>query len=255
LGIDRSAKIARIQLQGEAYRLYTLSSCDLPSTNWNFLATFNLGDTPQTWFDSASAVVPRRYYRAVKLPAFTVPESADDFRLIDHQGNSHQLYWYQNANNVTAFVLIFTGNGCTKVQQMVPTINALTNFAPQGIITWLIDANSADNRSNIITQANALGIALPILHDRAQLVARAYHASGTPEAVCVDQSSWTIFYRGAIDDRLGSNAVSTTQYYLTNALANFLASRTVTPRQTQTNGFPITLLPISTPSPTLHRRE
>ena len=74
LGIDRSAKIARIQLQGEAYRLYTLSSCDLSSTNWNFLATFNLGDTPQTWFDSASAVVPRRYYRAVKLPAFTVPE-------------------------------------------------------------------------------------------------------------------------------------------------------------------------------------
>src|SRR5438309_6483071 len=183
LGIDRNAGPARINVQGEANRDYTLEASDLLSTNWDFLATLTLSNSFQTWFDSASAVMPSRFYRALKLDSPTIPDHADDFRLIDHQGKSRQLYYSQSNTTVRAFVLIFTGNGRTTVQQMVPTINALTNFNSQGVVTWMIDANSADNPSNILVEANALGIALPILHDRAQIVARAYHASTTPEAV------------------------------------------------------------------------
>src|SRR5206468_11775203 len=174
------------------------------------------------------------FYRGIKLALGTptTPPYADDFRLIDHQGVSRSLYYYQNATNmnginIKAIVLIFTGNGCSNVQQLAATINALTNFNSQGVITWLIDANSADNRSNIVSGHVALGIStnIPILHDRAQLVARAYHATTTPEVVCISRLDFSIFYRGTIDDRLGSNSVSTTQYYLTNALSNFLANR------------------------------
>src|SRR5437660_11431582 len=107
---------------------------------------------------------------------------------------------------------------------MVPTIKSLRDqFGPQGVLFWMVDANAADDRSNIVTQANALGINLPILHDRAQLVANAFHASSTPEAVCIDKLGWPIFYRGAIDDRTGSTPVPTTQYYLSNALTSFLS--------------------------------
>jgi hypothetical protein len=141
------------------------------------------------------------------------------------------------------------------VQHLVSTINSLrTNFTPQGVVFWMIDANSADNRSNIVVEANSLGITnMPILHDRAQLVARAYNASTTPEAVCVSPPTvatpaWFIFYRGTIDDRIGSGTVPTTQNYLSNALSSFLAGRTVTPRQTHTNGCAITLTSIPTPS-------
>src|SRR5438046_5316390 len=112
----------------------------------------------------------------------------------------------------------------------------------------MIHANAADNRSNIVAQASALGIDLPILHDRAQLVANAFHASTTPEVVCIDKLGWPIFYRGTIDDRTGSTPVPTTQYYLSNALTSFLAGTMVTPRQTQTNGCAITLTAIPAPS-------
>jgi hypothetical protein len=193
--------------------------------------------------------MPGRLYRALKLESPTVPEYADDFRLIDHQGKSRSLHYYENATNAKAFVLIFTGNGCSNVQQSVATIKSLRDqFTPLGVTFWMIDANPADNRSNIVTEANALGIDLPILHDRAQLVAHAYHANATPEAVCIDKVGWRIFYRGSIDDRIGSNPVSTTQYYLSNALASFLAGGTVTPRQTQTRGCDITLTSMPTPS-------
>src|SRR6185295_5970749 len=158
-------------------------------------------------------------------------------------------YDYTVSTNVRAVVLIFTGNGCSNVQQMVATIKSLRDqFTPQGVLFWMIDANSADNRSNIVTEANALGIDLPILHDRAQLVANAFHASTTPETVCIDKLGWRVFYRGAIDDRIGNSTVPTTQNYLSNALTTFLANGTVSPRQTQTNGCAITLTSIPTPS-------
>jgi len=247
LGIDRNAGPARINVQGEANRDYTLQASDLSSTNWDFLATLTLTNSSQNWFDSASSLMPNRFYRAIKLDSPAL-ESVDDFRLIDTEGISRSLSWYQNDPTVNGFVLIFTGNGCTNVQQMVSTINALTNFNSQGVMTWMIDANSADDRSNIVAEANALGIALPILHDRAQLVARAFHASTTPEVVCIDKSTWTVFYRGTLDDRIGNGTLPTTQYYLTNALSNFLAGQTVSPRETQTRGCAITLTSIAPPS-------
>src|SRR6266404_899451 len=133
LNIDRSAGPARINVQGEANRDYSLLANDMSSTNWDFLATLTLTNLSQSWFDSASALMPNRFYRALKLDSPATPESADDFRLIDHQGKSRSLYYYQNDPTVSALALIFTGNGCTNVQQMVSTINALTNFAPQGV--------------------------------------------------------------------------------------------------------------------------
>ena len=253
LGIDRNAGPARINVQGEANRDYTLQASDLLSTNWYFLATLSLTNSSQNWFDSASPLVPYRFYRALKLNS-PVPEYADDFRLTDHQGISRSLYYLENDTTVQAVVLIFTGNGCASVQNMVSTIKSLRDqFTPQGVVFWMIDSNAADNRSNIVAEANALGIDLPILHDRAQLVADAFRSSSTPEVVCItknqaDLDLWRIFYRGTIDDRTGSTPVPTTQNYLSNALTSFLAGGTVTPREAHTNGCAITLTSIPTPS-------
>jgi len=72
---------------------------------------------------------------------------------------------------------------------MVPVIKALTNrFSPK-VLFWLVDSNQQDNRSNILAQATLLGIsnAPPILHDAAQLVARAYQATTTPEVVALER--------------------------------------------------------------------
>jgi hypothetical protein len=245
LNIDRNAGVARINLQGEVNRDYRLEASDLSSTNWNFLSTLSLFSSSQSWFDSTSPALPSRFYRAVQLATNQlgrVYEYADDFRLIDHQGISRSLYYFENDPTVKGVVLVFTGNSCSNVAQMVSTIKSLRNqFSPQGIVFWMIDANSADNRSNIVTEANALGIDLPILHDRAQLVARSFHANTTPEVVCIDKVGWPIFYRGTIDDRTGGAPVGTTQNYLSNALTRFLADGMVTPRETHTNGCAITL--------------
>lgn len=248
VALDRNAGPTRVTVQGETNRDYTLMASDLSSSNWTFLSTLALTNASQSWLDSASPLLAKRFYRAAKLDP-SLPQVADDFRLVDHLGFSRSLYYFQDATNVKAFALIFTGNSCTNVQQMVSRIKSLRDqYSPLGVTFWMIDSNPSDNRSNIVTEANALGIDLPILHDRAQLVARAYRSSSTPEVVCVDKVGWRIFYRGTIDDRMGSSTNSTTQHYLANALSSFLANKTVTPRETQTKGCAIPLPAIPTPS-------
>src|SRR5207302_11482597 len=100
-----------------------------------------------------------------------------------------------------------------------------------GVLFRTRDANAADDRSNSVAAANARAIDLPILHDRAQLVAHEYGAQMTPEAFALKKASdtwttnWTVSYQGAIDDRIGAATTSTTQYYLSNALTALLADQ------------------------------
>ena len=246
LTIDRSPGSARVGVSGNIGQEYILQGSSNGLAGWDFLLKLPLTNSPQNWLDAASSLLPMRLYRALES---TEPvEVANDFRLIDHLGRSHWLFYYQNdpsiQTNIQAITLIFTGNGCAKIRDFIPAIKALTNrFTSQGVLFWLIDSNQQDNRSNILAEAISLGISNgpPILHDSAQLVARAYRASTTPEAVAISTLDWTIFYRGAIDDRLGSNAVASTQSYLSNALVNFLAEQPVSPNQSAPAGCAITL--------------
>src|SRR5262249_7088232 len=80
LQIDRSAGPARLTVQGETNRDYTLVATDLASSNWDFLATLTLTNSSQPWFDSASVTKSSRFYRALKLDSSTPSENADDFR-------------------------------------------------------------------------------------------------------------------------------------------------------------------------------
>ena len=257
VNLDRSAGPARLWLSGEAGRDYTLQASDagMASNSWQFLITTPLTNAPLSWFDANSMLLPSRFYRAVKLAPVS-PQPAANFRLIDHLGRSRELNYYLSNSPVPAVVLIFTGNGCAKIRDLLPTIRSLTNrFNPSGVLFWMIDSNSNDNRSNILAEATSLGITLPILHDRAQLVARSYQATTTPEVIALRKyyfpgptpaTNWSVFYRGSIDDRLGSNAVATTQFYLSNALVNFLAGQPVAPTESRPAGCDITLLPRQT---------
>jgi hypothetical protein len=252
LGLDRQAGPLRLQVRGEPGFDYTVEGSTNPASpgNWSLLLNLHLTNTAQNWFDANASRMPFRFYRATKWSDGLAVETAPDFRLFDHQGRSRSLYYYQNApaiqTSVRAEVLIFTGNGCTKIQEMLATVKALSNsFGGQGVLFWMIDSNQQDNRSNIVANAVALGISNgpPILHDQAQLVARAYGAAATPEAIAVDTRDFSIFYRGAIDDRFGSNAIATTQSYLSNALVNFLAGRPVSISRSKPEGCDITFKP------------
>src|SRR5262245_54704333 len=196
LRIDRQLGPARITVDGESGFDYRLEATPAlaPSGAWDFLGTLVLDGSSASWLDSQSALMPQRFYRAVKVES-APSESAPDFRLLDHLGRSRQLAYYVGELNTRAIVLIFTGNGCAKIRDMAPAIRALTNrFSSQGVVFWLIDSNASDNRSNILVEATSLGLSNgpPILHDASQLVARTYRAGKTLEAIAISTATYTI---------------------------------------------------------------
>ena len=249
LTLDRIAGPARLGISGGTGEVIVVeSSTNLG--NWDFQLMLPLTNAVQSWFDSASGESPNRFYRARQLDARPV-EFASDFRLIDHLGRSRSLYYHFNDPNVRAIVLIFTDNGCVKIREMIPAIKSLTNvFAPQNVLFWLVNSSPTATRSNILAEAVSLGISNgpPILHDAAQLVGRVYNAAHTPEVVAVSTADLSVFYRGAIDDRTGSNLVATTQNYLSNAIVRFLSDGVgaVSPSATRAAGCDIPFSPTFT---------
>ena len=250
LMIDRELGPCRLALVGEPGSAYVLEGAtDLKGSNaWEALLRASPASGSLTWFDAASMQPSHRFYRAVRMDSSWTAPRASNFRLLDHTGRSHELDYHHSDSNVHAVVLVFNALGCDKVHEMIPALHALRDqFGPQ-VLFWLIDSNSADDRSRIAAEAVAQGIDLPILHDSSQLVVREYGATAAPEVFAMNKSDsgWVIFYRGAIDDRVGSATNSTTQYYLADALGASLANQPVTISRAKADGCALDLNPPQT---------
>jgi len=148
------------------------------------------------------------------------PDRVENFRLIDHQDRSIELYRYREAK---AVVLYLYGIGCPIVRQSVPAFNRLREeFEPEGVRFLLINAHAHDTREEIAEDAEAFEIDTPILLDVTQRITRSLGADRLAEAIVVDpQDDWKIIFRGAIDDRFdyGAARAEAQHEWLRDALA------------------------------------
>ena len=124
----------------------------------------------------------------------------DNFSLLDHRGESHDLYYYSDA---AAIVLIVQGNGCPIVRNALADYRALSDaYAPQGVRFLMINSNLQDNRQSIAAEAAEWDIPFPILVDETQLIGEALNLTRTAEVLVIDPDGWQLVYRGAVNDRL-----------------------------------------------------
>src|SRR6266567_2414439 len=91
LTIDRSPGPARLGVTGNIGQEYILQGSTNAQAGWDFLLKLPLTNSPQNWLDAVSSLLPMRLYRALES---TEPvEVANDFRLIDHLGRPHWLFY------------------------------------------------------------------------------------------------------------------------------------------------------------------
>lgn len=166
------------------------------------------------------------------------PIKIEDFHLLDQEGRSHFLHRQTKSK---AVVLIATANGCPVVKEAVPRIKALQErFGKEGVLIWMIDSNPNDDRASISSEAQSLGLELPILRDSIQLVASELGLTQTGEAVCINTADWNVVYRGAIDDQLGdANRKEPSKNFLENAITSLLEGKKVSPNRTMAKGTAI----------------
>ena len=160
----------------------------------------------------------------------------DNFRLLDQQGRSRELYYLSDAK---AVVLMVHGNGCPIVRQAMPAVRELREqYRGLGVEFLLINSNLQDEREALAAEAAEFGIDFPILSDETQLIGEALGVERTAEVFVIDPKTWKLVYRGAIDDRLDYEKQKPTasKRYLADALDATLAAKPVTVAQTRSVG-------------------
>lgn len=127
-------------------------------------------------------------------------ERAENFVLLDQDGDAHELYYLRDSS---AIVLIVHGNGCQIVSSNLQAYRDLRDaYANKGVEVMMINSNSQDTRQSIAADAQEWGIDFPILNDRTQIVGQSLNLKRTGEVLVIDPRTWSIVYRGPIDDRV-----------------------------------------------------
>lgn len=142
----------------------------------------------------------------------------DNFMLLDHRGDAHELHYYADA---PAVVLIVQGNGCPIVRNALADYRAVSDaYASKGVEFFMLNANLQDNRATIAAEAEEWGITYPVLVDETQLVAESLGLTRTAEVLVIDPDGWRIAYRGPVNDRLSyeRQKQSASEHYLRDAL-------------------------------------
>lgn len=152
--------------------------------------------------------------------ALAVNDHVENFRLFDHQGGSHELYYHTDAK---AIAILVQGNGCPIVRNAMPRFKELRDqFAAQGVQFFLLNSNLQDNRASIAAEAEKYAYDIPILVDDTQIIGESLGLVRTGEVFVVDPQTWKVVYQGAIDDRLTyeNQKQTASAHYLRDALQN-----------------------------------
>ena len=84
-----------------------------------------------------------------------VNEKVENFRLFDHTGGSHELYYY---DDMKAIVFMVQGNGCPIVRNAAPRFTELAKqYAGEDVQFFMLNANLQDNRASIAKEAHKYG--------------------------------------------------------------------------------------------------
>ena len=242
--LDPNCGLPRLMLRGSAAgTAYAIRSSEQlgADASWQTLLQVAPGGQDLTWTDAGSSAHTHRFYRVDRLESDVTPP-VDNFALVDHAGVKHEIF---REGGSKAVVLIFTDNahlasGWAALQPLKQ------KFGASGVQFWLV--NPRDSRADLAKAVAAAGITAPVLHDRAQVVSRAYRANSALEAVAVSTASWDPFYRGAVGDTCDFPGAPVEQAYLEQSLTQFLADKPVLIQSVAARGDSLNLTTIPTPS-------
>ncbi|MCF6285106.1 MAG: redoxin domain-containing protein [Candidatus Hydrogenedentes bacterium] len=167
----------------------------------------------------------------------TTVTQVENFRLLDQAGRSIELY---RAIDAPAVVLYIHGIGCPIVRRSAPELNRLhKKYGEQGVVFYMLNANSQDSRADLAEEAEEFGWTIPILKDPTQRIVHAMGSRRTAEALVLDpKSDWKILYRGPLDDRFdyGTQKSGATHRWVEEVLDAQLSGKAIKPHQEKTKG-------------------
>ena len=163
-------------------------------------------------------------------------DKVENFRLLDHKGGSHELFYYDDQK---ALVFLVQGNGCPIARNAAPRFKELRDiYSDKEVEFFMLNSNLQDDRLSIREEAKEYGYDLKILIDETQIIGESLELSRTGEVFIVNPKNWSVAYIGAIDDRLTyeNQKAEASEHFLKDAIDDLLAGEIVAVPRTESLG-------------------
>ena len=182
----------------EAYVLESQAEL-MEGEEWEPLMQFR-GNTskPVQFVDPICGTSSQRYFRLRKLLA-QGPREVSNFRLLDLQGEAHELYYNWPAKGI---VLVLGGmdfDGIAASNELLLPLQE--QYGEDALLIWHIVLAGAANRDVLQARYPNQSASMPILLDVHQGVTRGLGSHEAPEAILVDPRQWSMVYRGPLEIR------------------------------------------------------
>ncbi len=123
-----------------------------------------------------------------------------DFTLLDQNGDSHSMSWYDDQN---AVVFLTQANQCSALDKTATDFDAISaRYEDVNFQFMMLNAEGNRDRTAVAEAAARYGTELPILMDESQMVSQAMEVSRAGEAIVYDPATFRIVYRGPADANL-----------------------------------------------------
>jgi peroxiredoxin len=175
-----------------------------------------------------------------KNSGYTIGDVATDFKLKNVDGKMVSLSDYKDAKG---FIVIFTCNTCPYAVASEDRIIALDKeYKGKGYPVIAINPNNPEVQPDdtfelMQKKAKEKRFTFPYLYDESQTVYAKYGATKTPHVYLLQKVKGKniVKYIGAIDDNV-RNASEVKNNYLSNAIAQLMAGKEVTVKETKAIG-------------------
>jgi hypothetical protein len=134
---------------------------------------------------------------ATSAGAVGVGSRVDNFRLLDQEGRSHELYYL---SDMKAVVVMTHQLGCAAAERAIASLNSLRDRYPaSGVAVFMLNSNAGDARDPVRQESTRIANSVPILLDSMQLIGESLAARTAGEVLVINPANWMISYRGAVD--------------------------------------------------------
>ena len=162
-------------------------------------------------------------------------DRVDNFRLLDQDHSSHELYYHKDAK---AVVLMVTMNGCPIVRNLLPDLRDIRAQFGDNVEFMLINSSLQDTYKSIRQEVTEFDIDFTVLVDDTQLIGEALKLDRSGEVLVIDTSDWQVVYRGPVNDRVGyeTQRNDAKENYLADALAAVVTGQPVAQQKREAFG-------------------
>jgi hypothetical protein len=231
LRIERESSLTHpyLILWGAPGKSYDLEATPaFGSGQWRSILSLSLGTEPLSWEDTAAD--PSRLYRLKRVEEEDFSDAASNFRLLDQQGTSYDLFYHAHLD---AIVVLAAGTNIAEVGSIAPILDEVTKSYSNRVQTWILLSDPTPVRSNILAQAKTLKINYPVLSDVAGIAARSIGLTRAGEIAVIRPPTFSIPYRGLVS---GPGHLTAASSYLAQAVAAAVADQSPTFRRTVGEG-------------------